>query len=76
VLYCRLRRRVFSHVDVLSLYLIPFQSYSGNKKDLVAFYNRLDILEKMEFPDNVDAKTVGRDKLLPCVTFSSYLVNA
>jgi hypothetical protein len=71
VLYCRLRRRVYSHDDRLASHLILFQSYYSNKQDLVALSNRLDMLEKMEFPNNIDAKAVGRDKLLPCVTFSA-----
>ena len=30
----------------------------------------------MKLPDAMDARTVGRDKLLPCVRFSSYRVTA
>lgn len=49
-------------------YVTQFQTYSNNKKDLVALSSRLDLLDAMKVPENVDAKAIGRDKLLPYVT--------
>jgi hypothetical protein len=53
-----------------------FQTYSSNKKALIALSDRLDSLETMKFPDALDARAVGRNKLLPCVIFSSYQIHA